>query len=157
MNNQRWEALVKGTDCPFCAPRADDTPFWLKIRTLRVSTLYLNRNQTYRGHCQLVFDPRHVVGLEALSQGEFTAFMADLEIAARAITAACRPDLMNYASLGNVVPHLHWHLVPRYVLDPRWGGPIYTTTREEMRETSLSELEYGEVVTAIRARFGDAA
>jgi diadenosine tetraphosphate (Ap4A) HIT family hydrolase len=113
---------------------------------------YLDRNQTYRGHCQLVFDPRHAVGLESLEPDEFRAFMADLENAARAIALACRPDLMNYASLGNVVPHLHWHLVPRYRHDPRWGGPIFTTTREEMRETALSEAEYREIVDSIRAR-----
>ncbi|MGQ0643424.1 MAG: HIT domain-containing protein [Gemmatimonadaceae bacterium] len=149
---QQWDALVKGAGCPLCPPRADDTPFWMKISTLRVSTLYLDRNQTYRGHCQLVFDLRHAVGLESLSSDEFTAFMSDLNTAARAIAVTCRPDLMNYASLGNVMPHLHWHLVPRSKLDPRWGGPIYTTTREEMRETSLTEAEYRTLVEAIRAQ-----
>ncbi len=59
---------------------------------------------------------------------------------------------MNYTSLGNVVPHLHWHIVPRYRQDPRWGGPIYTTTREEMRETSLPEPEYRAIAEGIRAR-----
>ncbi|HJU72537.1 MAG TPA: HIT domain-containing protein [Gemmatimonadaceae bacterium] len=157
MSNQRWDALLQGTECPLCSPRADDTAFWMKIGTLRVSTLYLDRNQTYRGHCQLVFDPRHTVGLESLSRDEFTTFMADLRIAARAIAAACRPDLMNYASLGNVMPHLHWHLVPRYVADPRWGGPIYTTRRDEMRETSLTEAEYREIVASIRAQLSTTA
>lgn len=151
-DDRRWRALLEGTDCPLCAPRADDTPFWLKIRTLRVSTLYLDRNQTYQGHCQLVFDARHVVGLESLRADEFTSFMADLGTAAEAIAAACKPDLMNYASLGNVVPHLHWHLVPRYEHDPRWGGPIYTTSRDEMPETSLAEAEYRQIVEAIRAQ-----
>ena len=150
--DQKWEALLKGVNCPLCAPRADDTTFWLKIRTLRVSTLYLDRNQTYRGHCQLVFDPRHVVGLENLAPSEFTAFTADLETAAKAIVGACRPDLMNYASLGNVVPHLHWHLVPRYTSDPRWGGPIYTSSRAEMRETRLSAAEYDGIIDAIHTR-----
>ena len=135
----KWDSLLKGVDCPLCAPRADHTSFWMKIRTLGVSTLYLDRNQTYRGHCQLIFDLRHAVGLESLSPGEFSAFMADLGAAATAIAGVCRPDLMNYASLGNVVPHLHWHLVPRYASDPRWGGPIYTSTRAEMRETPLTE------------------
>jgi hypothetical protein len=83
-HDNRWDALVEGTHCPLCAPRADDTPFWLKVGTLEVSTLYLDRNQTYRGHCQLVFDPR--------------------------------------------------------------------PTRAEMRETSLTEAEYREIVEAIRAR-----
>jgi len=54
-----------------------------------------------------------------LFRDEFTAFMAEARQAARAIAGAFRPDLMNYASLGNVMPHLHWHLVPRYRTDPR--------------------------------------
>jgi diadenosine tetraphosphate (Ap4A) HIT family hydrolase len=155
--DSNWEALLRGVDCPLCAPRADNTPFWLKIGTLGVSTLYLDRNQTYRGHCQLVFDPRHVVGLESLAASEFAAFMADFEIAAKAIAGARRPDLMNYASLGNVVPHLHWHLVPRYASDPRWGGPIYTSMRADMRETRLTESEYAAIIDAIRVRLVHAA
>ena len=138
--------------CPLCAPRADDTVFWLKIESLGVSTLYLDKNQTYRGHAQLVFDRRHVVGLENLAADEFDAFMADLRRAARAISAACQPDLMNYASLGNVVAHVHWHLVPRYQNDPRWGGPIYTTTLAEMPRTLLAEDEYGKIARAIRGQ-----
>ena len=155
-NEERWDALVQGADCPLCLPRVDDTPFWRKVSSLRVSTLYLDRNQTYRGHCQLVFDARHVVGLESLSPDEFTAFGTDLRTAARAIALVCRPDLMNYASLGNVMPHLHWHLVPRYKSDPRWGGPIYTTTPEEMLETRLTETEYREIAEAIRTHLVEA-
>ncbi|MHB1329949.1 MAG: HIT family protein [Gemmatimonadales bacterium] len=139
------------TSCALCAPRADDTAHWLKIQTLGISTLYLDRNQTYRGHCQLVFDPRHVVGIEGLAPDEYAAFMSDLRSAADAIVAACRPDLMNYASLGNVVAHVHWHLVPRYRTDPRWGGPIYMTTMEEMPVTRLSDTAYQDIAAAIRA------
>ena len=144
------------SSCPLCAPRADDTSAWLKIQTLGISTLYLDRNQTYRGHCQLVFDRHHVVGLENLAADEYGDFMTDVRTAARAIAAACRPDLMNYASLGNVVPHLHWHLVPRYRSDPRWGSPIYMTTQAEMPNTPLPEPEYHELANAIRTQLSAA-
>jgi diadenosine tetraphosphate (Ap4A) HIT family hydrolase len=127
--------------CPLCLPRPEDSPNWLKVAALGVSTLYLDRNQTYRGHCQLVFDPRHVEGLESLEAGEHDAMMRDLRRAARAIVSTVRPDRMNYVSLGNVVPHLHWHLVPRYRSDPRWGSPIYTTDVNEMRVTRIEEQE----------------
>ena len=124
---------------------------------MTVSTLYLDRNQTYRGQCVLVFDPRHAEGLETLSPVEFNAFAADLRVAARALTAACNPDLMNYASLGNIIRHLHWHIVPRYRSDPRWGGPIYTSTLAEMLETRLEDVEYEAIVSTIRAALSDAA
>lgn len=147
-----WDVLRSGASCPLCAPRADDTPNWIKIQTLGVSTLYLDRNQTYRGHCQLVFDRRHIVGLEDLGNDEYTTLMADLRNAAHAIVAACQPDLMNYTSLGNVVPHLHWHLIPRYRSDPRWGRPIYTTTPAEMPQTVLADAAYRTLVSAIQGR-----
>ena len=149
-----WENLLSGAECPLCAPRPDHTAVWIKIRSLATSTLYLDRNQTYRGHCQLVFDRRHVVGLENLTADEFAGVTADLRTAARAIVEACRPDLMNYASLGNVMPHLHWHLVPRYRTDPRWGGPIYTTVLADMPNTPLTETGYQGLVAAIGDRLG---
>jgi len=135
--------------CPLCSPRPDDSRIWIKVCKLSVSTLYLDRNQTYRGHCQLIYDTAHVVGIESLPAQEFNSLMSDLRRAASAIARACNPDLMNYASMGNVVPHVHWHLVPRYKKDPRWGLPIYTTDLAEMRTTHLQEAEYGALIQAL--------
>jgi diadenosine tetraphosphate (Ap4A) HIT family hydrolase len=134
------------TPCPLCLPRPDDAPQWIKVSKLSVSTLYLDRNQTYRGHCQLVYDTSHVVGLENLPTAEYNLLMSDLHRAATAISSACQPNLMNYVSLGNVVPHLHWHLVPRYESDPRWGRPIYTSDPSDMPVTTISEAEYRQLV-----------
>jgi diadenosine tetraphosphate (Ap4A) HIT family hydrolase len=128
--------------CPLCLPRPDDCEHWLKVAKLSVSTLYLDRNQTYRGHCQLIYDDGHIEGFEYLSSREFASFAADLHHAAGAISRVCLPDRMNYASLGNVVPHLHWHLVPRYKSDPRWGAPIYTSNLADMPVTRLSAEQY---------------
>jgi diadenosine tetraphosphate (Ap4A) HIT family hydrolase len=139
------------TPCPLCLPRPDDSPYWIKVCTLSVSTLYLDRNQTYRGHCQLVYD-QHVVGLENLTAPEMTRLMTDLHRAAQAIRDVCHPDLMNYASMGNVVPHLHWHLVPRYTTDPRWGMPIYLSNLADMRVTHLSEADCRSLVNDLRLR-----
>ena len=148
-------AVVKEHGCPFCAPRDGIDAFSIEVAPLSISTLYLDRNQTYRGQCVLIFDARHVEGLEALSRAEFNAFTLDLHVAARALTEVCDPDLMNYASLGNIIPHLHWHLVPRYRSDPRWGGPIYTTTWAEMIETPLEDVEYEAIVGLLRAALPD--
>lgn len=145
------------TPCLLCAPRPEDSPQWLQVARLGVSTLYLDRNQTYRGHCQLVFDPRHAEGLEQLQPGEHAALMHDLHRAAQAIAATVHPDRMNYCSLGNVVPHLHWHLVPRYRSDPRWGSPIYTTDMADMRVTRLDEQELRGLAATLRASLLEAS
>ena len=144
------EDVATGAVCPLCLPRTGSGEFWIEVASLSVSTLYLDRNQTYRGQCALVFDPRHVEGLERLEVEEYAALSDDLRRAGGAIAAACEPDLMNYSSLGNVIPHLHWHIVPRCESDPRWGGPIYTTTREEMHERRLEEGEYASLIGAIQ-------
>jgi len=105
--------------CPFCTRGEKNDDFIIEVAPLKVSTLYLDRNQTYRGQSVLVFDPRHVEGLESLSSPELIAFSQDLHLAAGALSEQFKPDLMNYASLGNIIRHLHWHIIPRYRSDPR--------------------------------------
>ena len=46
--------------CPFDAPRPNSNEHWDFIRTLSISSLYLSKNQVYRGYSLLVFDARHV-------------------------------------------------------------------------------------------------
>lgn len=142
--------MTRPAACPLCLPRPDDCEHWLKVAKLPASTLYLDRNQTYRGHCQLVHDGPHVEGLEQLDETEYQRLTQDLRRAALAIYAVQRPDRMNYASLGNVVPHVHWHIVPRYRSDPRWGAPIYTSDLRDMKVTRLEEPEYRRIAGAIQ-------
>jgi diadenosine tetraphosphate (Ap4A) HIT family hydrolase len=42
-----------------------------------------------------------------------------------AVRAAVRPDKINLASLGNVVPHVHWHVIPRWCDDSHFPAPIW--------------------------------
>lgn len=133
--------------CPLDAPRPRSNAHWDFVATLSVSSLYLSANQTYRGHCQLIFDPRHVSRVDELSPDEWRALAADLFRAQAAVVRTVRPDHMNLESLGNVVPHLHWHIVPRYRDDPRWGAPIWLTSLDDMIHTALPT---GERETLIR-------
>jgi diadenosine tetraphosphate (Ap4A) HIT family hydrolase len=125
LNHSSWDQLAKGQDCPFDAPRAESTDSWAYVASLGVSTLYLARNQTYRGHCILILDIRHATRPDQLTAAEWSGFCADLHRSETAVVRAVQPDHINIASLGNVMPHLHWHIIPRYRTDPRWGGPIW--------------------------------
>ena len=135
---------------PLDAPRPAANEHWDFVAQLSVSSLYLGANQTYRGHCQLVFDPRHVARLDELTAGEWQAMSVDLHQAQAAIQRIVNADHVNIESLGNVVPHLHWHIIPRYRDDPRWGLPIWTNTFEEMPDTRLSTTERAELVSGLR-------
>jgi len=138
-------------NCSLCPPRPASNTHTLEITPLSISTLYLYRDQRFRGYCLLLFDARHATGLEELSDAEYNAFMADLRRAVRAIRAAVQPDHMNYECLGNRSPHLHWHLVPRYRDDPRWGYPIWDGQPFEPRHITLPEGE----LEALRDRIND--
>jgi hypothetical protein len=73
-DKDRWESLVAGEGCPLDSPRASSNEHWDLVAQLTVSTLYLAKNQTYRGQCQLIFDPRHVARLDRLSRQEWSSF-----------------------------------------------------------------------------------
>src|SRR6478736_8829085 len=117
MTATAWQTLRAGTGCPMDAPRTEANEHWDLVATLGISSLYLAKNQSYRGHCQLVFDARHACRSDELSAPEWRTFCDDLFIAQRAILEVTQADHINVELLGNVVPHLHWHIVPRYVGD----------------------------------------
>ena len=151
MSTASWDDLVAGRGCPFDAPRADVTPHWELVRTLTVSSWYLPVNQMYRGHGVLVFDPRHVTRLAELTSAEWHAYAADLQRVAAAITTVCEPDHMNVESLGNVMPHLHWHVIPRYKDDPRWRQPIWSQDVSSQPERRLEADDRARLLAALRA------
>jgi len=145
-----WERSVRGVDCPMDAPRPDTNDAWDLVAKLSVSSLYLAKNQTYRGQCVLIFDPRHAARPDQLEPREWAAFCADLFAAQSAVMRALRPDHINLESLGNVVPHLHFHVVPRYLGDARWGAPIWLSSVADMLETRLEPGERAALIESLR-------
>ena len=145
--------MAEGVACPLCKPRPASNHEWDFVAALGASSLYLNRNQTYRGHCLLIFDPRHAARPDELSEPEWASFCADLFRAQGAIMRTVHADHINIEALGNVVPHLHWHIVPRYRNDPRWGAPIWAAA-ELMRNTSLGEDGQSALIEELRRALG---
>lgn len=141
-----WDDMVSGRDCPFCAARPERNEFSVKVADLSVSTLYLDRNQTYRGYCALIYKG-HVTGLEQLPDAAYAAFTSDMRRAMMAVSKAMQPDHMNYAQLGNAIPHLHCHIIPRFKDDPRWrvatfgvDTPMKALPREEDYDAIVADI-----------------
>lgn len=151
MDKTAWLALVDGHGCALCAPRPASNDHWDLVAPLSVSSLYLAKNQTYRGQCSLIFDLRHAARPDQLTAAEWASFCGDLHKAQRAVMAAVRPDHVNVESLGNVVPHLHWHIIPRNVGDLRWGMPIWITPVSAMPDTRLDAADRAALLDALRA------
>ena len=132
-------------------PKDNKDVIW--IADLRSSTLFLFRDQRFKGYCILSFNLRDATSLESLSDAEYSSFFADLRDSSRAIREALSPDHMNYELLGNTNPHLHWHIIPRYRTDPRWGQPIWEGwPRNEFNDNRhiVSEQDYTITVGSIR-------
>ncbi len=150
-----WDNWHTGAACGACAPREPNNEVRLLIAPLSISTLYLHRDQRFRGYSFLIFDARHASCLEELDNAEYQDFMRDLRVSATAIHSALNPDHMNYECLGNSHPHLTWHIVPRFKNDPRWGQPIWEGWQRNefnLNRFVLTEPEYALIIERIRLR-----
>lgn len=109
------------TDCMYCNPEdAHRLELMTPIAGLQVSALHFYREQSYPGRCVLVYD-RHVHKLTDLDPAAYAAFFQDAARAAKALTRLYHPDKINYLVLGDLCPHLHLHLVPKYQGGTDWG------------------------------------
>jgi len=146
-----------GKGCPLCVPRPAISELSYLVCSLSVSSLYLARNQAYRGACALVYDPAHVTRPSELDAASWQQLCGDLWIAESAITRALQPDHINIECLGNSVPHLHVGITPRYVSDPRWGRPIWTSSRYEMPYVGITDAACEELAHKLRAYIPNAS
>jgi len=78
----------------------------------------------YPGFCRVTWNG-HVKEMTDLSWPDRTILMNAVWQVEQAIREVMQPDKVNVASLGNVVPHLHWHVIPRYNDDAHFPGPIW--------------------------------
>ena len=113
-------------DCSFCRKLAalDQLPPEEVVWQFPQSVALLGPWQFYHGYCILV-SRRHVSELSQLPDEERRAYLDEMCLLARAIEECFRPHKLNYELLGNQVPHLHWHLFPRYLDDPHRLSPVW--------------------------------
>ncbi|WIV60708.1 HIT family protein [Amycolatopsis nalaikhensis] len=109
-----------------CADQGSpDTGFGVRYLVGRNADAYLQRSGQVRGYSHVIWRGRHVAEVTQLSAPEAAGFWLDVVDAARAVQAVCRPVTVNISVLGNGLPHLHAHLIPRYADgDPRPGRPL---------------------------------
>lgn len=153
MPRDRWDALVRGEGCPLCrdlaaAVRVDE--YGTTVADLEVSRLRLAANQSVPGYCVLICT-RHVREPYELPPAQSAAFFRDLLRAGRALETAFGAVKMNFEIQGNVVPHLHCHLKPRYYGDLAPERPIHPDARRELLPPAEAERR----VQRIRAALAD--
>ena len=112
----------------------------------------------FPGYCRIIWT-RHLAEMSDLSRVEREILLSLVDVVEFAVRRVMRPTKINLASLGNQVPHLHWHVIPRFADDPYFPGSIWSTKQRETPETVLKsrrELAKG-LPDAIRSGIADLA
>lgn len=98
----------------------------------------------YPGFCRVIWKA-HVREMSDLSVADRTHCMRVVFAVEHVLRAALNPDKINLASLGNMVAHVHWHVIPRFADDAHFPQPVWGTrqrpglaTRTGMDTTTLS-------------------
>ncbi len=104
--------------------RPDETEYGTRIFEGEVSDAILQRADVQRGYTVMIWRGRHVAEPTELSTEEAAAYWHELLRVGRALEEHLQPVKMNYETLGNSMPHLHTHVMPRYADDPRPGWPF---------------------------------
>ena len=127
-------AAMTDPSCNACAktwPRADHF-----IADLGISKVYLHDDQFFAGWTVVVFQ-RHTTELFHLAPTERIQLMEDVTLVAKALAQAYGATKINYELLGNQLPHIHWHLIPRQANDPAPLEPVWRVPHTAVLRASL--------------------
>ena len=105
--------------CPLCAEDGG-TVLWrnAQLRVIRVN------DPDYPGFCRIVWQA-HVREMSDLAPAERQQLMAAVFAVESVVRELFAPDKINLASFGNMVPHLHWHVIPRWRDDRHFPEPVW--------------------------------
>jgi diadenosine tetraphosphate (Ap4A) HIT family hydrolase len=101
-----------------------DNEYTVAVTELPFSEVRLERRSLLPGYCIVVWKFGHVAEPTELDDDAAAGYWRDVLSVTRAVEAEFVPIKINLLTLGNWVPHLHTHVVPRYRDDPAPGGPI---------------------------------
>ena len=139
--------MEKNQDCMYCMEDERRDHLMIEIGNLDVSTVFLFKEQTYRGRCNVVYKG-HVKELFHLNEQESASFIHDLNRVAEALDKIFEPNKINYGAFGDTLHHLHMHIVPKYEGKENWGS----TFEMNLGKTYLTDNEYNEMIEKIKTQ-----
>jgi diadenosine tetraphosphate (Ap4A) HIT family hydrolase len=107
----------------------------------------------YPGFCRVILK-RHAREMTDLDSAERDGLMAVVYAVESAVREGMQPDKMNIASLGNMTPHVHWHVVPRFADDRHCPAPIWAAPQREAKVPAERTARAANIAAALIARLG---
>jgi diadenosine tetraphosphate (Ap4A) HIT family hydrolase len=117
--------------CELCAKSGDIVFQHEKYRVLLVD------DASYPGFCRVIWD-EHVKEMSDLRAADRALLMDAVWKVEETLREIMQPDKVNLASFGNVVPHLHWHVIPRFKGDAHFPNPIWGEVKRTPDSSELS-------------------
>jgi diadenosine tetraphosphate (Ap4A) HIT family hydrolase len=107
----------------------------------------------YPGFVRVILN-RHAREMGDLGEAERASLMAVVFAVEAAVRETMNPDKMNLASLGNMTPHVHWHVVPRFRDDRHFPNPIWAAPARDRAPSDERARRADGLAAALAARLG---
>jgi diadenosine tetraphosphate (Ap4A) HIT family hydrolase len=139
--------ITPASECLYCQKLPVLDELMIKIGDLEVSQVFLFKEQSHPGRCNVVYND-HGVEIHDLSEADRNAFFRDITRVGKAIQAAFNPTKINYGAYADTLSHAHVHIVPKYKDGFEFGGVFAMNPKM----TYLSEEEYAKMIEKIKVK-----
>ncbi|HPB90494.1 MAG TPA: HIT family protein [Rugosibacter sp.] len=136
---------MSSIDCALCrqdhtGPNGEGDLLWQDSRC-RVVRVTGAEGEQFPGFCRVIWH-EHVKEMSDLTATDAAHLMQVVLAVERTLRLLLTPDKINLASLGNMVPHVHWHVIPRWQNDSHFPAPIWATANRTNlpRDTPLNAV-----------------
>lgn len=137
-------------NCFYCENGEKLRSLMIEIKKTPYATVYLNRDQKHPGRCIVALN-EHKTEYFQLDEEQRNAFFETVAQTAQAIDRIFHPGKINYATFGDLVPHVHVHIVPKQEGGLQWGAPFDDSVPRKL----LDEEEYARMIERLKAEMAD--
>lgn len=122
-------------DCVLCHPQKENV-VW-KNKELRVIQV---DDPLFPGYFRVIWN-KHIAEMSDLTDDEQQLLEKVLLTVEKVVREQMQPDKINWAQFGNMVPHLHWHIIARYRDDSHFPESIWGLKQREVAEEKVQQIK----------------
>ncbi|QLI82621.1 HIT family protein [Chitinibacter fontanus] len=126
-------------NCPLCQ-NAGGEIVWQN----ELARVVLADEPEYPGFCRVILQ-QHAAEMTDLPAAQRQALMEIVWAVETIVRNTLQPTKINVASLGNVVPHVHWHIIPRWLDDLHFPAPIWATAAPNRNTHTLTPTQLSQL------------